>query len=65
MPVIFPLAIIAILSGAALTAFALLVIGIRKSDRGHLSNAPRTNSEAFARCCLIGIRGGSNREADE
>ena len=64
MPVILPLAIVATLSGAALTMFALLVIGIHKGDRGRLSRAPRSHSDAFARCCLIGIRVNS-READE
>jgi hypothetical protein len=64
MSVILPLAIIAALSGAALATFVLLVVGIHKGDRGHLSSTPRSHSDAFARCFLIGIRVNS-READE
>ena len=56
------LAIMAALSGAALTTFALLVIGIHKGDRGHLANAPRSSCDAFSRHCLISIRTNS-REA--
>jgi hypothetical protein len=55
-------AIMAALSGAAITTFALLVIGIHKGDRGHLSSPPRSGSDALSRRCLIGIRVNS-REA--
>jgi hypothetical protein len=50
------LAIMAALSGATITTFALLVIGIHKGDRGHLANAPQSRCDAFSRRCLIGIR---------
>jgi hypothetical protein len=56
------LAIMAALTGAAITTFALLVTGIRKGDRGRLSNAPRSRCDALSRHCLIGIRANS-REA--
>ena len=59
---IWALAIMAALSGAAVTTFALLVIGIHKGDRGHLANAPRSRCDALSRHCLVGIRVNS-REA--
>jgi hypothetical protein len=57
------LAIMAALTGAAIMTFAILVIGIRKGDRGHLANAPRSGCDAFSRRCLIGIRGNSREDA--
>jgi hypothetical protein len=36
--------------------FAAITIGIKKGDRRHLVNAPRSNSYAFARCLLVGVR---------
>lgn len=36
--------------------YVVLIIGIRKGDRRHLANAPRSNSEAIARCLLGGVR---------
>lgn len=59
---IYALAIMATLTGAAIVAFTLIVIGIHKGDRGRLFNAPRSHSDAIARHCLIGIR--SNRRED-
>jgi hypothetical protein len=59
---VWALAIMAALSGAAITTFALLVIGIHKGDRGCLFNAPRSRCDALSRHCLIGVR-ASRREA--
>lgn len=42
---------------------AVLVIGIRRGDRGHLSNSPGSNSDAFARRILVGVR--YPRESDK
>ena len=35
---------------------AVLTIGIRRGDRGHLTNAPDSHSDAFARRILVGVR---------
>lgn len=53
---IFILAGIGILASVAATIFAVLVIGIRRGDRSHLSNSPDSNSDAFARRNLVGVR---------
>jgi hypothetical protein len=59
---IYAIAIMGTVSVAAMATFTLFVIGIRKGDRGHLSNPPRSASDAISRHCLIGIRANS-REA--
>jgi hypothetical protein len=41
---------------SAAVTLAVLIIGIRRADRRHLANAPRTHSEAFARRLLLGVR---------
>lgn len=53
---VFILAGIGILASAAAVVFAVLVIGIRRGDRGHLSSSPGSNSDAFARRILVGVR---------
>ena len=60
---VFILAGIGILASAAAAIFAVFVIGIRRGDRGHLSNSPGSNSDAFARRILVGVRYPS--ESDE
>lgn len=53
---VFILAGIGILASAAAAIFAVLVIGIRRGDRGRLSNSPGSNSDAFARRILVAVR---------
>lgn len=49
---------------AAIGAFAVWVIGIRKGDRSHLGNAPQARSDKFARCLLSTCR-DYNKEGGE
>jgi len=60
---VFILAGIGILASAAAAIFSVLVIGIRRGDRGRLSNSPGSNADAFARRILVGVRYPS--ESDE
>jgi hypothetical protein len=60
---ILVLAITGILTAAVIVILAVLVIGIRRGDRGHLSNSPCSNSDAFARRILVGVR--YPRESEE
>lgn len=57
------LVVAAVLAGATTVIFSVLIIGIRRGDRSHLSNSPRSGSEAFARRVLVGVRycRGSNK----
>jgi hypothetical protein len=41
---------------SAAVILAVLIIGIRRGDRRHLANAPQSNSDAFARRLLLGVR---------
>lgn len=50
------LAITGFLGVAATGILATIVIGIRRGDRGHLSNSPGSDADAFARRILVGIR---------
>lgn len=51
-----------ILAGVGLLAIivagilAVLVIGIRRGDHGHLANSPGSHSDAFARRILVSVR---------
>jgi hypothetical protein len=66
MSPILILAGVGVLAGVALGILAVLIIGIRKGDRGHLSNAPESHSDAFARRILVGVRYPSdNSEGDD
>jgi hypothetical protein len=56
MPAIMVLAGVGFLAIAAVVILTVIVIGIHKGDRRHLINAPRSNSDAFARRILVGIR---------
>jgi hypothetical protein len=62
---ILVLAGVGLLAAAALGILTLLIIGIRRGDRGHLSNAPRSNSDAFARRILVGVRYPADDEEDD
>jgi hypothetical protein len=53
---------IVVLAGAGVVAvsaaviLAVLIIGIHRGDRRHLASAPQSNSDAFARRILLGVR---------
>ena len=53
---ILVLAITGFLAVAVTAILAVLVIGIRRGDRGHLYNSPGSNPDAFARRILVGVR---------
>jgi hypothetical protein len=61
IPPFCAMAIMASLTGAAIGVFALLILGIRKGDRGHLALAPRSSSETVARRCLVTVRTNDRR----
>lgn len=50
------LAGVGVLAISAAGIFITLVIGIRRGDRRHLANAPQSNSDAFAKRILVGVR---------
>jgi hypothetical protein len=56
MSPILVLAGVGLLAGVALGILAVLIIGIRKGDRGHLSSTPESHSGALARRILVGVR---------
>jgi hypothetical protein len=60
-PPFYAMVIVAFLTGAAIGVFALLILGIRKGDRGHLARAPRSSSETVARRCLVSVRTDDRR----
>ena len=45
-----------VLAVSAAVILAVLIIGIHRGDRRHLASAPRSNSDAFARRLLLGVR---------
>jgi hypothetical protein len=50
------LAGVGLLATVAAGILAVLIAGIRRGDCGHLSNSPGSNSDAFARRLLVGVR---------
>jgi hypothetical protein len=56
MPAFLVLGAAVIMAVFALVILAALVTGIRRGDRRHLTNAPRSASDAFARRLLTGVR---------
>lgn len=56
MSPVLVLAGVGLLAGVALGILAALIIGIRKGDRGRLSNTPESHSDALARRILVGVR---------
>lgn len=50
------LAGVGVMTVSAAVTLALLIIGIRRGDRHHLACAPQSNSDAFARRLLLGVR---------
>lgn len=59
------LAGVGILAGAAALLLTVLIMGIRRGDRGHLAKAPASHSDAFARRILVGIRYPSENQDGE
>lgn len=56
MPPIVVLAGVGVIAVSAAVTLAVLIIGIRRGDRRHLANGPQSNSDAFARRLLLGVR---------
>jgi hypothetical protein len=54
-PVIVLIGVGALAVSAAVT-LVVLIIGIRRADRRHLADAPRSRSEEFSRRLLLGVR---------
>ena len=53
------------LSGAVAGVFAVLVIGIHRGDRAHLSDEPGTHLDAITRSVLrVGVRTGRHSGAE-
>ena len=56
MSPIIVLAGVGIITVATIVTLAILIIGINRGDRRHLSSAPRSVPDAFARRLLLGVR---------
>ena len=56
MSAIIVLAGVGVMAVSAVVLFTILIIGIRRGDRRHLANAPQSDSDAFARSILLGVR---------
>jgi len=56
MSPILVLAGVGVMAVSALVTLAVLILGIRRADRRHLASGPRSNSDAFARHLLLGVR---------
>lgn len=67
MSPIIVLAGVGFLAIFAALILAVLIIGIRRGDRRHLTNAPRTVSDSFARRLLVGVRypSAENQDTEE
>jgi len=60
------LAVAGFLAIVAAVILAVLVVGIRRGDRGYLANKPDSRSSAFARRLLVGVRyPGENGEGED
>jgi hypothetical protein len=59
------LAVVASLFAMAAGLLAVAIIGIRKGDRAHLADAPKSHSDSVARRILVGVRYHSNEEEEE
>jgi len=64
VPVII-LAGVGVMAVSAVVILTVLIIGINRGDRRHLTNAPRSNSEALARRLLVGVRYPSGTEGED
>lgn len=56
MSSIVVLAGVGVVAISAAVTLAVLIIGIRRGDRCHLANPSHSNSDAFARRLLLGVR---------
>ena len=56
MPALLVLAGVGFLAVSAAVILTVVTIGIRRGDKRHLVNAPRSNSDTFARRILVGVR---------
>jgi hypothetical protein len=56
MTAIIVLAGVGFLAISAAVTLVVIIIGIHRGGRRHLINAPRSNSDAFARRLLVGVR---------
>lgn len=64
--VVVILAGVGTLVAVAVGILAVLIVGIRRGDRGHLANTPKSHPDAIARRILVGIRYPSdNSEGDD
>ena len=62
----FVLVAVAFLAGASATVLALLILGVRRGDRGkRLTGKPRGRSEMLSRRVLTGSRGCDSRDHTE
>ena len=56
---------VGLLAAVAFGILAVLIVGIRRGDRGRLANTPASHSDAIARRMLVGVRYPSeNNEGD-
>ena len=57
------LGVVALLTGASTTVLALLILGVRRGDRGkRLTGQPRGRSEMLSQRVLTGSRGCHSRD---
>ncbi len=56
MSPIVVLAGVGVMAVSAAVTLAVLIIGIHRGDRRHLASVPQSNSDAFARRLLLGVR---------
>ena len=60
------LGVVALLAGASATVLALLVLGVRRGDRGkRLTGQPGSRSEMLSQRMLTGSRGCDSRDHAE
>jgi hypothetical protein len=62
----FILGVVALLAGASATVLALLVLGVRRGDRGkRLTGQPASRTEMLSQRVLTGSRGCDSRDHAE
>lgn len=63
-----PIAVLAgvgVIAASAVLVLAVLIIGIRRGDRHHLTDPPGPGSDAIARRLLVGVRYPDNEGDDQ
>jgi hypothetical protein len=58
------LTVVASLFAVGAGVLAMLIVGIRKGDRAHLADSPKSHSDSVARRILVGVRYHSDDEED-